>query len=92
MGDFFYITGCILLVLACVLAVCAAVVFTLGFLKYMRYFNAIYKHPEIFGDPLMIPWEKKKLIIETMQKRTESAVRHLHPDNKKGFELKIYTQ
>ena len=90
MGTVLYESAFILVILTCFAAICAAVLFILGFLRYMRYYCAIYKHPDIFGDPVMIPWEQKELIIEGMYKRAEMALRHLHPDGKQHFELTIY--
>ena len=90
MATILYESAFILVILTCFTAICAAVLFVLGFLRYMRYYYAIYRHPDIFGDPVMIPWEKKKLIIDGMYKRAETALRHLHPDGKQDFELAIY--
>lgn len=71
-----------------ILTFLALVIFS--YMKYMRYYYAIYKHPEIFGDPKEISWEVKKTLIKEMAKKTENKLKKLNPNIKNENNLKIY--
>ena len=62
----------------------------LNYFKHLRYYYAIYKHPEIFGNAKSIPWEVKKQLMGKMAKRTENAFNGLNPDKENCVSLKIY--
>jgi len=65
------------------------VITSLAYLKHMRYYYAIYKHPEVFGDAKDIPWEVKKVLMKRMAKRTEMKVKNVNPKDS-GPVLKVY--
>lgn len=66
------------------------VLICLNYFKHLRYYYAIYKHPEVFGNAKNIPWEVKKQLMGKMAKRTENSFSSLNPDKENFVGLKIY--